>query len=267
MISRHKPEAVAPRTSAAAELLAAVLETYRQHKPAEWPAPGALTLTSGRRARLQKALAHAGSSDALLQRLHTALEQVPPWFRRTYPQRPDGSRRPAHQFVDLLFRATASESDCGPEAWHLFAWSEAGARGPGHTGGMDASTVEPESDLSLARRFFTWDCTRWYVTDIQAMLLPVSERRRLTGLLEAAGQGVPGTGALQFPDPMEDPEEPPAAWGAQERLEGSCAASDSPMGPSAPQGLCRAFQGPLPSMGTARACQLLSTRPAPDCCP
>jgi hypothetical protein len=221
-ISRPTPEAVAPKASAAAELLSAVLAIYRSHKPAEWPAPGALTLTSGRRARLQKALAHAGSPEALLQRLRTALEQVPPWFRRTYPQRPDGSRRPAHQFVDLLFRATASESDCGPEAWHLFAWSEAGARGPGQTGGMDGTAQghsAPETDLQKAQRLFLWDSGVWRAQGREALLLSIHEKRELALLLEAHGQGIPGTAERQFAEveapPAEPPEQPPAAVSAQ----------------------------------------------------
>ena len=136
---------------------------------------------------------------------------MPPWYRTTYPQRPDGSRRPAHQFFDVLFRAAASERDCGVEAWHLFAWSEAAAAaapmGPTSTGA---------DELERARRLFRWECFQWRGQGVAALRLSLAERRHLTGLLEAAGEGIPGTGASQFADPETDPdpEAPPGTPGA-----------------------------------------------------
>ncbi|MEB3324537.1 MAG: hypothetical protein VKM17_04295, partial [Cyanobacteriota bacterium] len=47
--------------------------------------------------------------------------------------------------------------------------------------------------------------------------LPLSERRRLTALLEADGRGTPGAGAIQFADPSE----PDHANQLQEPLQGA----------------------------------------------
>jgi len=143
---------------------------------------------------------------------------VPPWFRHTYPVRPDGSRRPAYQFFDLLLRASAAERDCGVEAWHLFAWSEgvlghgaspatpgAGSPPPDHQAIGGGSSTGPErQDLEIARRWFSWGAGQWSIRDIRAFKVGAAEQRRLTGLLETAGLGIPGTGALQFADPEPD---------------------------------------------------------------
>jgi hypothetical protein len=191
-----------------------LLATFRSAAPAEWPRPGRLTLTSGRRSRLKGALAHAGSHQALQEHLRKALEHVPPWFRSTYPLRPDGSRRPSHQFFDLLFRAAASERDGGPEAWHVFAWSEAAERyaPPGAGPGPGCAPVEAtatESDAMRAQRLFGWGGSSWLMREIEALQLSLAERRRLTALLEHQGQGTPGAGALQFAEPPEPTPSPP----------------------------------------------------------
>jgi hypothetical protein len=215
-----EPEAHASKTSAEpAALLDRLLAAFQAAKPPEWPSPSTLTLSPGRRGKLQAALRYAGSADALLQRLQTALAHVPPWFVTTYPVRPDGSRRPSHQFFDLLFRATGDEREGGLEAWHLFAWSEAGARGAepslgmggmGGTGGTAQGHSAPETDLERAKRLFRWNCHDWLMREVEAIRLPLSERRRLTALLEADGRGTPGAGAIQFADPPEpDPANQP----------------------------------------------------------
>jgi hypothetical protein len=210
-------------SSEPAALLDRLLAAFQAAKPHEWPSPTALTLSPGRKGKLQAALRYAGSADALLQRLQTALAHVPPWYRSTYPVRPDGSRRPSHQFFDLLFRATADEREGGLEAWYLFAWSEAGARAPEASGGTDGTggTAQrhsaPETDLERAKRLFRWNCHDWLMREVEAIRLPLSERRRLTALLEADGRGTPGAGAIQFADPPEpDPTDP-----AQKPLQGS----------------------------------------------
>jgi len=228
--SSSKPETLAlapePRQAAAAlqlpepttaargadGLLADLLATFRSAAPAEWPRPGSLTLTPGRRSRLKGALAHAGSHQALQEHLRIALEHVPPWFRSTYPLRPDGSRRPSHQFFDLLFRAGAAERDGGPEAWHVFAWSEAAERSApvgavAGTGALEATASE--SDAQRAQRLFGWGGSSWLMREIEALQLSLAERRRLTALLEHQGQGTPGAGALQFADPPEPTTSPP----------------------------------------------------------
>jgi hypothetical protein len=138
---------------------------------------------------------------------------VPPWFRSTYPLRPDGSRRPSHQFFDLLFRASAAERDGGPEAWHVFAWSKAAkcsapVRAVAGTGALEAAASE--SDAQRAQRLFGWGGSSWLMREIEALQLSLAERRRLTALLESQGQGTPGAGALQFADPPEPPEPNPS---------------------------------------------------------
>jgi hypothetical protein len=220
-----KETTASPETSAA--LLDCLLEAYRASKPAEWPSPSALTLTPGRKGKLQAALRYAGGTDALVRRVEAALAHVPPWYRATYPVRPDGSRRPAHQFFDVLFRATGDEREGGLEAWHVFSWSEAGSREPlaptgdrsgssggrrggGLTGTGAPAETPPETDLERARRLFIWDTPSWRLRAIEAFELPMSERRRLIGLLEALGDGYPGAAAFQFPDPKEPPPADPA---------------------------------------------------------
>ncbi len=210
-----QPPGPAPAAVGADALLADLLATFRSAAPAEWPRPGSLTLTSGRRSRLKGALAHAGNKQALQDHLRKALEHVPPWFRSTYPLRPDGSRRPSHQFFDLLFRAAASERDGGPEAWHVFAWSEAAERSapPGAGPGPGSAVVEAtgsESDVQRAQRLFGWGGSSWLLREIEALQLSLAERRRLTALLEHQGQGTPGAGALQFADPPEPTPSPPS---------------------------------------------------------
>jgi hypothetical protein len=222
-----EPEAHASKTSAEpAALLDRLLEAFQAAKPSEWPSPKALSLCPGRKGKLQAALRYAGSADALLQRLQTALAHVPPWYRSTYPVRPDGSRRPSHQFFDLLFRATGDEREGGLEAWHLFAWSEAEARGAepslgmggmGGTGGTAQGHTAPETDLQKAKRLFRWNCHDWLMREVEALRLPLSERRRLTALLEADGRGTPGAGAIQFADPPE----PDPAHQLQKPLQGA----------------------------------------------
>jgi hypothetical protein len=142
---------------------------------------------------------------------------VPAWFRGTYPVRPDGSRRPAYQFFDLLFRASAAERDCGVEAWHLFAWSE-GALGP-------AGALEPgasgaaESELQRARRLLEWESGLWCAIGIEGVGLPREEKRRLASLLEEQGFGIPGTAERQYgpPRPGDPPQQPPPSRGGNHR--------------------------------------------------
>jgi hypothetical protein len=189
-----------------AALLAGLLEIFRRAAPSEWPAPRGLTLTPGRRSRLLNALAHAGSVQALERQLQTALEHIPPWFRGTYPTRPDGSRRPSHQFFDLLFRAAAAERDGGPEAWHLFAWSEAALQRPATNDtnpAVDPATEPPgqAAELERARQLFYWDTHHWCGIGIAALELTLAEKRRLTALLEASGYGLAGTAARQYAEP------------------------------------------------------------------
>jgi len=185
-------------------LLDRLLAAFRAAAPQEWPAPERLTPSRERRTRLHQALDHAGSLDTLEARLRAALGAVPVWFRHTYPVRPDGSRRPAYQFFDLLLRASAAERDCGVEAWHLFAWSE-GAR-------LQSRPHASEPLLERAQRLLRWDSDHqmWSCCGAEALRLPLAERRQLAEQLEAEGLGVAGTAARQFAEP-EAPSPGPAA--------------------------------------------------------
>ena len=194
------------------DLLDRLLDAFRAAAPPEWPAPERLTPSRERRSRLRQALEHAGSLDALEARLRAALGAVPVWFRHTYPVRPDGSRRPAYQFFDLLLRASAAERDCGVEAWHLFAWSEASG-GPSQQ--VSSLSPRPETDLQRAQRLFAWDSGRWLSIGIEALALTGEEKQRLASLLEEQGQGIAGTAARQFgppsrAEPQQGPQPSPA---------------------------------------------------------
>jgi hypothetical protein len=195
------PEAQDP---AAGTLLADLLVCFQRGCPAEWAAPERLSLTRGRSARLRRAVEHAGGAAELVARLEQALAQVPPWFRRTYPLLPDGSRRPSHQFFDLLFRATGAERDAGPEAWHLFAWSES-APAPPRVGesrpeaAAGGSAADPELERALA--LLAWDGHHWRGQGVAALQLSRGEKRRLAERLEAAGYGQPGAAARQYGEP------------------------------------------------------------------
>jgi hypothetical protein len=198
----------APAPSSGA-LQAELLACFQRHCPAEWTAPQRLSLTRGRSARHRRAVEHAGGTDALMARLALALAQVPPWFRRTYPLLPDGSRRPSHQFFDLLFRATGAERDAGPEAWHLFAWSEhapapppAGESRP--EAAVSGSATDPELERALA--LLAWDGHHWRGQGVAALQLSRDEKRRLAERLEAAGYGQRGAAARQYGEPAPDRE-------------------------------------------------------------
>lgn len=183
-------------------LLDRLVAAFQETAPPEWPAPERLTPSRERRCRLRQALEHAGSAEALESRLRAALTAVPAWYRSTYPVRPDGGRRPAYQFFDVLFRASAAERDCGVEAWHLFSWSEGGsAAAPWGAGARPGG--EPESDLQRARRLLEWESCRWCAIGIEGIGLPQEEKRRLACLLEERGFGIAGTAARQYGPPLE----------------------------------------------------------------
>lgn len=216
------PEPAASSTSG--ELTADLqdlLGAFQTHCPAAWTAPQTLTPSAGRLAKLRVALAHAGGQHLLRQRLIQALAKVPPWFLSTYPQRPDGSRRPPHHFFDLLFRAPGQERDCGPEAWHLFAWGqESPAKadlsqqgiGPGkdQAGATKSSNQVEDPELQRARRLFYWDTHNWCAVGIEALELSLNQKRQLTESLEQAGLGIAGTAARQYAD--NAPSLPPIPW-------------------------------------------------------
>jgi hypothetical protein len=74
---------------------------------------------------------------------------------------------------------------------------------------------QPGDDLERARRLFLWDSGVWRGQGREALLLSQQQKRELALLLEASGEGIPGTAAQQFldpehePDPDPEPSEPP----------------------------------------------------------
>ena len=68
----------------------------------------------------------------------------------------------------------------------------------------------PADELQRARRLFLWDSGVWRGQGREALLLSQQEKRELALLLEASGEGIPGTAEQQFLDPEPEPDpEPP----------------------------------------------------------
>ncbi|MFM7676734.1 MAG: hypothetical protein ACKO5F_14415 [Synechococcus sp.] len=179
-----------PRESPAPDrLLARFSAVYEQHRPASWPvySPRGRGLST----RLRQAIAHAGGEEAFWSCLERALAQVPAFWRSTYPQGRSGA-----QCAAVLFCVDRHCNGLGVEFWHVFLWSQAGtenASAPGISGAGDA-----DSDLARADRLLLWDGHRWRGQGVEALKLASAEKRRLAELLEARGQGIPGTAAEQF---------------------------------------------------------------------
>jgi hypothetical protein len=69
---------------------------------------------------------------------------------------------------------------------------------------------QPGDDLERARRLFLWDSGVWRGQGREALLLSQQQKRELALLLEASGEGIPGTAEQQFLDPDLEPDpEPP----------------------------------------------------------
>ena len=190
-LERPAPEPAAQREPQPAhnQLMAQFVATYNQHKPQSWPAykPTGKALLG----RLQRAIRHAGGPEAFWAALIRALRSMPEFWRSTYPQGRSGV-----ECATALFSADRKAAGLGVELWHVFLWG-AMAQGVSH-----GSAAEPqESELEKANRLLFWSCDHWRGRGIEAAKLDRREKQRLAELLEAQGEGRPGSAAEQFSRP------------------------------------------------------------------
>ena len=179
------------------QLISQFTATYNQHKPQSWPAykPTGTALAS----RLQRAIRHAGGTEAFWTALIRALRSMPEFWRVTYPQGRSG--------VDCamaLLSADRKAAGLGVEFWHVFVWGAVaqrhsdGIRGNTPGVGQHRSAAMHHPDHLRACRLLAWDGHQWLGRGIEAATLPVSELQRLAELLEGAGFGRPGHAAQQY---------------------------------------------------------------------
>jgi|688.fasta_scaffold03518_16 hypothetical protein len=207
------PEAVpAAKADESRDLLQRLAGLYNQHRPSTWPAYQ--PRGNGLGSKLQQALRQAGSADALADTLTAALQSMPPFWRTTYPQGRSGS-----ECMAVLFSTDRGCAGLGVEFWHLFSWAQAAGNSSAVSLGdwSDPQTPErpamaaghPGDELRRARRLFLWDSGVWRGQGREALLLSQREKRELALLLEASGEGIPGTAVQQFLDPEPEPEPDP----------------------------------------------------------
>jgi hypothetical protein len=217
--SPSPPEtAKAPKADESRDLLQRLAGLYNQHRPPTWPAYQ--PRGNGLGTKLRQALRQAGSADALADTLTAALRSMPPFWRTTYPQGRSGS-----ECMAALFSTDRGCAGLGVEFWHLFSWAQAAGNscadaggawraaavldGADH-GGAPMAVGQPGDDLERARRLFLWDSGVWRGQGREALLLSQQQKRELALLLEASGEGIPGTAEQQFLDPDLEPDpEPP----------------------------------------------------------
>jgi hypothetical protein len=214
------PEAVpAARADESRDLLQRLAGLYNQHRPSTWPAYQ--PRGNGLGTKLRQALRQAGSADALADTLTAALQSMPPFWRTTYPQGRSGS-----ECMAVLFSTDRGCAGLGVEFWHLFSWAQAAGNSSADASGTWSAAAaldgadqgeapmaagHPVDELQRARRLFLWDSGVWRGQGREALMLSQREKRDLALLLEASGEGIPGTAAQQFldPDPDPEPSEPP----------------------------------------------------------
>ena len=205
-----EPSAEPKRAPVQSPLIAQFAATYNQHKPGTWPAykPTGNALAGP----LQKAIRHAGGADAFWAVLMQALRRMPEFWRVTYPQGRHGA-----DCAMALLSADRKAAGLGAEFWHVFCWGNqgqtAGSSGPytgrllsgigGNTPGVGQGVAPgtQESDLTKANRLLFWNRDHWHGRGIEAAKLDRCEKQRLAELLEAQGEGIPGSAAEQFSQP------------------------------------------------------------------
>lgn len=203
------PPASAPESTGdnSRDLLQRLAGLYNQHRPSTWPAYQ--PRGNGLRSKLRQALRQAGSADALADTLTAALQAMPAFWRHTYPQGRSGA-----ECMAVLFCTDRGCAGLGVEFWHLFSWAQAGASsvdpvtGPCTQvppGSPTGAVTTPEQALQTARRLFLWDSGVWRSQGREALLLNQQQKRELAQLLEASGEGIPGTAERQFADPEPNP--------------------------------------------------------------
>ena len=217
--STTPPEAAkAPKADESRDLLQRLAGLYNQHRPSTWPAYQ--PRGNGLGTKLRQALRQAGSADALADTLTAALQSMPPFWRTTYPQGRSGS-----ECMAALFSTDRGCAGLGVEFWHLFSWAQAAGNSSAKAGGTWSAAAaldgadqgeaplaagQPGDDLERARRLFLWDSGVWRGQGREALLLSQQQKRELALLLEASGEGIPGTAEQQFLDPDLEPDpEPP----------------------------------------------------------
>ena len=211
--SPSPPEkAKAPKADDSRDLLQRLAGLYNQHRPSTWPAYQ--PQGNGLGTKLRQALRQAGSADALADTLTAALQSMPPFWRTTYPQGRSGS-----ECMAALFSTDRGCAGLGVEFWHLFSWAQAALdcsvesagdwSDPKTSEGAAMAAGHPGDELNRARRLFLWDSGVWRGQGREALLLSQQEKRELALLLEASGEGIPGTAEQQFLDPVPEPEPEP----------------------------------------------------------
>lgn len=196
------PEPTPQLTASAADqaLIARFAEHYNRHRPQAWPAysPRGTALA----ARLRRVVRHAGGAEAFWPVLARALQSMPDFWRNTYPRGRSGADCAA-----ALLSADRRAAGLGVEFWHVLAWGADAPQPCGGSGGQPAGAGDgaaaglQESDLEKARRLLFWCRDHWHGTGIEAAKLDRREKQRLAELLEAQGDGRPGTAAEQFSQP------------------------------------------------------------------
>ena len=195
-----EPSAEPESTSSKSPLIAQFAATYNQHKPETWPAytPTGTVLAS----RLRQAIRHAGGAEAFEAALIRALRGMPEFWRTEYPQERNGA-----DCARALLQVDRASEGRGVEHWHVFAWGAYTGRLSGGIGGNTPGVgqgVAPgtqESDLTKANRLLFWNRDHWHGRGIEAAKLDRCEKQRLAELLEAQGEGIPGSAAEQFSQP------------------------------------------------------------------
>ena len=67
--------------------------------------------------------------------------------------------------------------------------------------GQGVAPGTQESDLTKANRLLFWNRDNWHGRGIEAAKLDRCEKQRLAELLEAQGEGIPGSAAEQLSQP------------------------------------------------------------------
>ncbi|MEB3325767.1 MAG: hypothetical protein VKM17_10600 [Cyanobacteriota bacterium] len=225
-----EPSQPSRRHSSELALLKRLTDLYNLHKPPTWPAYH--PRGHGLRGKVRQALKQAGGADALAASLIAALQAMPPFWRTTYPVSRSGA-----ECMAALFATDRGSAGLGVEFWHLFTWAQAAASPPEGTAEPSATpgaAPAPELPLQRAQRLFLWDSGIWRGQGREALLLSPTEKRELALLLEANGQGIPGTAERQFADPEAETAPQPQPPAAPEPQPQPPAASEActPLAPS-----------------------------------
>ncbi|QBE68610.1 hypothetical protein SynWH8101_1022 [Synechococcus sp. WH 8101] len=177
------------RRAAASDWISRFTALYNAHKPAAWPACNSSCAVLA--SRLQQAILQAGGAEAFWAVLIRALRGMPEFWRHTYPEGRSGV-----ECASALLKVDRGSEGRGVEHWHVFCWGDGV-----DVGGDVAGAAAGESDLQKAHRLLYWSRDHWHGRGIETSKLDRREKWRLAELLEAEGEGTPGTAAEQFSQP------------------------------------------------------------------